>query len=79
MAKIKVPVMTSEGVVMREGETVRIINQNEPWSEYTLENGNVIRTKQTVLQIVEMPEKDEAGNPTYTIQSQSNVVVVPGE
>jgi len=84
MPKVKVPILIpdKEGKMetkMQTGELVNIIEQNEPWSEYKLEDGTLIKTKQTVLQIVKMEELDPIGNPVYSIQTQPNLVVIPNE
>jgi len=63
------------------GELFPIIISNkeqtkEDWSEYTLENGTVIKIKQVVVQIIKLDETDEQGNPSYVTQIQPIVSVI---
>jgi len=84
MPKIKVPffIPDKEGKTtteMKTGELVKVAKCDEPWSEYTLEDGTLIRTKQTALHIVKMDELGPDGNPIYSIQTQPSLVVIPSE
>lgn len=68
------PVMENGKPVMKIGELVEVVEQKEPWSEYRLKDGTVVRTKQTMMQIVKMMDTDK---PTYSFQAQSVISVIP--
>jgi|WetSurMetagenome_2_1015567.scaffolds.fasta_scaffold52319_5 nitrite reductase/ring-hydroxylating ferredoxin subunit len=61
---------------IRTGEIMDIKQTKEDWSEYTLENGTVIKIKQVVVQIIKLDETDEQGNPSYVTQTQPIVSVI---
>ena len=83
MAKVKLPFISGMDpdnkpiIVQKEGEFINVVKQTEPWSEYELEDGTIIRTKQTMLQVVRMDEPDKNGRPVYNMQSQPSIVVIP--
>jgi len=77
MSKVQVPVIRDGKLTNELGELVTIVKQNEPWSEYFLEDGTIIRTKQTVLQLVKMDTPGPDGKPIYTMQTQPSTVVIP--
>lgn len=78
MPKIEVPFMKDGKLAgTKTGELVNIVRQSEPWSEYVLDDGTVIRTKQTVLKLVRMDEPDAKGKPIYSMQSQPIIDVIP--
>jgi len=77
MAKVEVPVFRNGKMEKETGELVNIVKQEEPWSEYYLEDGTIIRTKQTLLQLAKMDLPGPDGKPIYTMQSQPNIVVIP--
>ena len=72
--RVQVPVLENGKQVMKVGELVEVIEQNEPWSEYRLKDGTVVRTKQTMMQIVKIMDTDK---PTYSFQAQSAFSVIP--
>ena len=78
MARAEVPVFKKDGKIEKKlGESVKIIKQDEPWSEYSLEDGTIIRIKQTMLQIVKLDEPGPDGRPAYVIQTQPNTIILP--
>jgi hypothetical protein len=55
---------------------VPIIQSNELWNEYKLEDGNTLRIKFAVGSIVRVPgEKDPEGNPVYMVKG--TIVTIP--
>ena len=64
---------------MREaiGEIMDVIESKEPWSEYLLEDGNRIRTKQAIVNILKLDQMNPDGTPVYVMQSQSVMSVIP--
>jgi len=77
MARVEVPVFKNGMCEKSFGQLVNIVDQKEPWSEYYLEDGTIIRSRNIVLQIVKMDEPGPDGKPTYSMQIQQNMVVVP--
>jgi hypothetical protein len=59
------------------GESMDIVEFKEPWSEYILEDGTKIKAKQAVVNIVKLDKIAPDGNPTYVLQSQQMMLVVP--
>ena len=59
------------------GENMDIIESKEPWAEYVLEDGTKIRTKQTVVNIVKLDQKNPDGTPVYVLQGQPVMNVIP--
>lgn len=59
------------------GVEVGVAESVERFSEITLEDGTVIRTKLSVVSAIRQDEvRDDEGNPVYTIKSQHVVMVV---
>ena len=77
--KMKVPFTAPDGSVNQEiGTLVEVTNYDEPWSEYTLEDGARIRTKQTLLHIVRLDDKKTTnGDPVYVVQTQQTMSLIP--
>jgi hypothetical protein len=71
--RIKINVNENGRVVPREGIEIGILKQNEPWSEYELEDGNKLRIKQIVLKVIKLDTKDALGNPIYITKGQNIV------
>ena len=62
------------------GSEIPVQQSTEPWSEYLLEDGSVIRIKQVLTQAVRLDnEYDKDGNPVYVVQGTSIVVVSASE
>ena len=59
------------------GEIINMLEAKEPWSEYVLEDGNKIRAKQVITNIVKLDKIGQDGNPIYVLQSQQVLFVVP--
>jgi hypothetical protein len=75
---MKVPFLSPDGTVTPKiGTLVKVVEASEPWSEYRLEDGTKLRMKQTIINVVRLDEKDDNGNPMYSIQSQQTLSVVP--
>lgn len=77
--KMKVPLYNPDGSASHEiGTIMEIKESKEPWSEYTLEDGTKIRTKQTVINIVKLDNKKDAnGDDIYVIQGQQTISMLP--
>jgi hypothetical protein len=75
--KMRVPILKPDGTVAHEiGTLVKVVEANEPWSEYTLEDGTRLRMKQTIITAVRLNDKDDNGDPMYSIQSQQTLSVI---
>jgi hypothetical protein len=59
------------------GENMDIIQLKEPWAEYILEDGTKIKTKQAIINIVKLDQKNPDGTPVYVLQSQSMMSIIP--
>ena len=76
--RVKIPTSTPDGKVeFQEGTLIEVIESSEPWSEYKLSDGNVLRIKQAIMQVVKLDTKDAAGGDMYNVQAQPVVVVIP--
>ncbi|MDR0942751.1 MAG: hypothetical protein LBM19_04060 [Holosporales bacterium] len=76
MRKTTVPFKAPDGTVQQKSvEYMNIKECNEPWSEYRLENGTIIRLRQVVTQIVRLEEKDSNGKPIYMVQGSQPIIV----
>jgi hypothetical protein len=76
--RIKVPIFNPAGTTVQEiGTVVKVIQSDEPWSEYILEDGTKLRMKQTVVNVVKLDKVDDHGDPIYSIQSQQTLSVIP--
>lgn len=49
---------------------VKIVEYKENWSEYTLENGAIIRLKPVVTDIILKDKKKDDGSPIYSVSFQ---------
>lgn len=65
------------GIIEKTGTLVDVKDAKEPWSEYTLDDGTIIRMKQTVLQIVKIDGPMIDGVPQYSVQAQPIINVIP--
>jgi hypothetical protein len=75
---MRVPFVGPDGAITQEtGTLVNVVKTDEPWSEYVLEDGTKLRMKQTVINVVRLDDKDDNGNPMYSIQSQQTLFVIP--
>jgi hypothetical protein len=77
--KMQVPFPTSESPP-KEGILVGVSESTEKWSEFTLEDGTVMRIKPNVVGAIRIEgEYDPAGNPAYILQAQPTVLIVSSE
>jgi hypothetical protein len=73
---VKLP--TPEGKII-EGEEVDFKPTQEPWCVYQLEDGNTIRFKAVVTQVIRTENRDAQGNPVYVVRSSNVVSISPPE
>jgi hypothetical protein len=78
MEQHKVKVRKPDGTEV-DGVPVTAQQSNEPWSEYLLEDGTVIRIKQVLTRAVRLAEYDGDDNPVYLVQGTNVMVVSPPE
>lgn len=56
-------------VSQSSGKEINIKSSKEQWSEFTLEDGTVIKARLTVLSAVRLNEQyDQEGNPAYSLK-----------
>jgi hypothetical protein len=75
---MKVPIRNLDGTVTsKTGTLVKVVQAVEPWSEYSLEDGTVLRVRQTVVNVVKLDDKNDSDEPVYYIQSQQALSIIP--
>ena len=71
--RVQIPFM---GKVM-DGVEVPVEESTERWSEITLEDGTIIRVKQSIASVVRVDgQYDMEGNPMYVVNSAPAVAIV---
>lgn len=71
--RVQVPYMGR----MADGMDVPIESSTEKWSEITLEDGTVIRIKQSVAAVLRIDgEWDAEGNPVYVVKGAPAIAIV---
>jgi hypothetical protein len=77
--KMKIPFANPDGSMSQEiGTLMEVTDTKEPWSEYTLEDGTKIRSRQAVLNIIRLDNKKSINNePVYVVQAQQTMSVIP--
>jgi hypothetical protein len=76
--RMKVPFINPDGTITQKiGTLVKVTKTDEQWSEYSLEDGTKLRMKQTIINVVKLDDKNDNGDPMYSIQSQQTLSVVP--
>jgi hypothetical protein len=77
--KMRVPFINPDGSVSQEiGTLMNVIDSNEPWSEYALEDGTKIRIKHTLVSIAKLEGKTAPnGDTVYSVQLQQAMSVIP--
>jgi len=78
MRKIKIPYRRPDGSqVDAVGTCVTPKKIHEPWSEYELEDGTIIRIKQTLMDLACLDEeKTPNGEPVYMFQFQQAMTII---
>lgn len=62
---------------MMEGVEIPIEESTEKWSELKLEDGTIIRVKQSVASVIRIDgQYDAEGNPFYVIKSAPAVAII---
>lgn len=75
MAEREVQVPLGDRMV--DGFDIPIEESAERWSEFTLEDGTIIRAKVNLISVVRVNnERDQAGNPLYVINAAPIIGVV---
>ena len=78
MAPPKRMVSTPDGP--REAVSVEVEQASEVFNTYRLADGNTIRLKTVVLDVVKIVDvKDDLGNPVYQVQHRVLMTVKPSE
>ena len=75
--RIKIPMPTADGKsATQEGTLVDIVESSESWSEYKLSDGNILRVKQVIMQVVKLDKKNATDVDSYSVQAQPIVTVI---
>lgn len=76
MAERKIQVPTPEGKMV-DGMDVPIERSDERWSEFTLEDGTVIRAKINIASAVRVDgQYDTRGQPVYILNTSPTVSII---
>jgi hypothetical protein len=76
--RVKVPTINPDGTITHKiGDLVKVVQAVEPWAEYSLEDGTRLRMKQTIVKVVKLDDKDDNGDPVYSVESQQTLSVIP--
>jgi len=77
--KMMVPYRNPDGTESQEiGTLMEITETKEPWSEYTLEDGTKIRSRQAIINIIRLDNKKNAkGDPVYLVQGNQTMSIIP--
>jgi len=60
-------------------EEIKVVRRDEPYNEYELEDGSVIRVSNPVAVVYRVDaQKDAEGNPGYFVKNGTVLVVVDG-
>lgn len=71
--KIKVPGPTGE---IMEGIEIMVSESTERWSEFTLEDGTIVRAKQSLVSCVRLDDKyDDEGKPIYVARGAPVITI----
>jgi len=71
--RVKVPYQGN----LTDGTDVPIEESTERWSEFKLEDGTIIRIKQTIASAIRVDgQYDQEGNPVYVLKSAPAVAIV---
>jgi hypothetical protein len=60
---------------MKSGEVVSFTPFNEPWAEYHLEDGTIIRFRSTINRIIKLSEPGPDGEPIYISNSSNQMSI----
>ena len=60
----------------QDGTVLDVSNASEPWSEYSLEDGTRIRTRQMMIQIVRLDQLGPDQKPQYSLQIQPVISII---
>ncbi len=74
---IRTKVRDEETGQEKDGTVVQIVSAKEPFQEIELEDGTVIRIRQTVTEAVRLDEPGPDGGPSYNFSMNATVNVYP--
>ena len=61
------------------GTLLEIVEAVEPVTRLTLEDGTIIRVRLTVTEVMRLDEPDPQGKPTYGMDNQIAITIIPPE
>jgi hypothetical protein len=74
--RVKIP-FPAPNSPLRDGSEIMVDESSEKWSEFTLEDGTVLRIKTSLVSAVRIDgEFDQEGNPSYSLKMQPQVAVI---
>jgi hypothetical protein len=79
MRKVTLEYPPGSGVT-KDAVAVEVVKATEPWTEYELEDGTVLRARTTVVDVIRVDgEYDLDGNPVYQLRGNATMSVIPPE
>jgi hypothetical protein len=64
----------------KDAMAIDVVKATEPWMEYELEDGTVLRARTTVVDVIRVDgEYDPDGNPVYQIRGNATMSVIAPE
>lgn len=60
-----------------DAELIDVTEAKEPWSEYSLDDGTIVRVKNVILEIWRFVDQyDAQGNPVYSVKGSPMITVI---
>jgi hypothetical protein len=76
MRKVTLEYPAGSGVT-KDAMAVNVVKATEPWMEYELEDGSVLRARTTLVEVIRVDgEYDPDGNPVYQLKGNATMSVI---
>ncbi len=69
-----VTIRDNEGNKTGEGYQREILKEETPWSQFTLDDGTIIKIKVLVLSVIKTSQYTPAGEPIYSVKSHNIII-----
>jgi hypothetical protein len=75
MRKVKAEYPQGSGKI-RDAVSVDVVAQKEPWTEYELEDGSIVKVRTVLLDCLRIDDEyDNDGNPVYMLKANGTMSV----
>lgn len=62
---------------LSDAELIDVTESKEPWSEYSLDDGTIVRVKNILLEVWRFVDQyDQQGNPVYMVKGNPMISVI---